>query len=483
MADQYDAIIIGSGQAGNPLAHALAGAGWETAIVEREHVGGTCINEGCTPTKTMVASARVAHLARRAADYGVHVSEQAGDGVSVDLDKVQVRKREVVESFREGNRSRLQNAEYVDLIDGDAHFVDTKEIEVKLNAGGTRRLRADKIFINVGARPSFPPIDGLDELVKKGPESGRVLNSTTMMETDVIPPHLIIVGGGYIGVEFGQMFRRFGSEVTLIQRGDQLLTREDADVADAVAEILREEGIDVRLNAGAQRVRQNGDGELVLTVKDKASGEERDLTGSHLLIAAGRQPNTDSLGLAEIGIKLDKRGHVETNDRLETNVEGIYALGDVKGGPAFTHIAYDDYRIIQTNLLEDGDTSTRTSISGRLVPYTVFMDPQLGRVGLSEREAREQGRDVRVAKMPMSHVARAIEVDETRGLMKAVVEAETDQILGVAVLGIEGGELMSLLQVAMMGNLPYTALRDGIFSHPTLAESLNNLFTMWQGEA
>ena len=454
--------------------------GWQTAIVEREHVGGTCVNEGCTPTKTMVASARVAHLARRAGDYGVRV----GSDISVDLDKVQARKRRVVESFRSGNRDGLEDADNIELIDGDARFVaaaekgaqknGTHEIEVKLNAGGTRRLRADKIFINVGARPNFPPIDGLGEAMK----TGRVLNSTTMMETEVIPSHLLIVGGGYIGVEFGQMFRRFGSEVTLIQRGDQLLTREDADVADAVAEILREDGIDVRLNSGAQRVSQNGDGDLILTVKDKESGEESDLVGSHLLVAAGRQPNTDTLGLDEIGIEMDRRGHVQVNDQLETNIEGIYALGDVKGGPAFTHISYDDFRVVRTNLLEEGDAS----INGRFVPYTVFMDPQLGRVGLSESEAHEQGRSVRVAKMPMSRAARAIEVDETRGLMKAVVDAESEQILGVAVLGIEGGELMSLLQVAMMGKLPYTALRDGVFSHPTLAESLNNLFTMWQGE-
>ncbi len=475
MADQYDAIIIGSGQAGNPLAQALASAGWHTAIVEREHVGGTCVNVGCTPTKTMVASARVAHLARRAADYGV----QIGREVSVDLEKVQARKREVVESFRSGNRQGLENADKIDLIDGDARFVDTHEIEVKLNAGGTRRLSADKIFINVGARPSFPPIDGLDELLDNERASGRVLDSTTIMETAVIPSHLIIVGGGYIGVEFGQMFRRFGSEVTIIQRGEQLLTREDADVADAVVEILREEGIDVRLNAGAKRVAQKGNGQIVLTVEEKGSGERREIFGSHLLIAAGRQPNTDTLGLDAAGVEMDKRGHIQTNERLETNVTGIYALGDVKGGPAFTHISYDDFRIVRTNLLEDGDVS----ISGRLVPYTVFMDPQLGRVGLSESEAREQGRSVRVAKMPMSSVARAIEVDETRGLMKAVVDAETEQILGVAVLGIEGGELMSLLQVAMLGKLPYTALRDGIFSHPTLAESMNNLFNhQWQAE-
>lgn len=282
--------------------------------------------------------------------------------------------------------------------------------------------------------------------------------------------HLLILGGGYVGLEFGQMFRRFGSEVTIVQRGDQLLAREDADVTKAVAEILRDDGIDVLLNTDAQRVAQAADGTILLTVSSEEG--ERTLCGSHLLIAAGRTPNTDVLDPQVAGIAVNQRGHIPVNERLETNVPGIYALGDVNGGPAFTHISYDDFRVLRTNLIEGGAATT----TGRLVPYTVFIDPQLGRVGLSEHEAREQGRNIRVAKLPMRSVARAIEVDETRGFMKAIVDADTQQILGCAILGIEGGEIMSALEIAMLGKLPYMVLRDGVFAHPTLVESLNNLF-------
>jgi pyruvate/2-oxoglutarate dehydrogenase complex dihydrolipoamide dehydrogenase (E3) component len=290
------------------------------------------------------------------------------------------------------------------------------------------------------------------------------------MELDEVPDHLLVLGGGYVGLEFAQMFRRFGSEVTVVQRGRQLLSREDADVAEAVAEILREDGIEVLLETRAERAEQTEDGSIRLTIRTPEG--ESTLEGSHLLATAGRPPNTDQLNLEAAGVETDKRGFIKVNERLETNVPGIWALGDVKGGPAFTHISYDDFRIVRTNLLEGGNAT----INDRMVPYTIFIDPQLGRVGLSEEEAREQSRNVRVAKMPMSHVARALEVDEPRGVMKAVVDAETHQILGCAVLGIEGGEVMAMIQIAMMGGVPYTVLRDAIFAHPTLAESLNNLF-------
>jgi pyruvate/2-oxoglutarate dehydrogenase complex dihydrolipoamide dehydrogenase (E3) component len=290
------------------------------------------------------------------------------------------------------------------------------------------------------------------------------------MELDVVPEHLLILGGGYIGMEFGQLFRRFGSRVTIVQRGPRLLGREDADIADAIAAIVREDGVEVLLDTSAQRVERAADGTIRLTVTTPEG--EQVLAGSHLLLAAGRVPNSEALNLPAAGVQTDKRGNIMVNDKLETNVPGIYALGDVNGGPAFTHISYDDFRIIRTNLLEGGNASR----AGRLVPYTVFTDPQLGRVGLGEDEARAQGRKIRVAKMPMSYVARALEMDESRGLMKAIVDADTDQILGCAVLGIEGGEIMAQIQIAMMGHLPYTVLRDGIFAHPTLAESLNNLF-------
>jgi pyruvate/2-oxoglutarate dehydrogenase complex dihydrolipoamide dehydrogenase (E3) component len=455
--ETYDAIVIGAGQAGGPLSTALANAGHKTALIEREHVGGTCINEGCTPTKTMVASGRVAYLARRAADYGVHVGP-----VTVDMAKVRQRKRDIVDSFRNGSQGRIERTAGVDLLFGAASFSGQKTLDVRMNDRTTRQLSADLIFINAGARPSMPRMEGIDDV--------PYLNSTTIMELGAVPEHLLVIGGGYIGLEFGQLFRRLGSQVTIVQRGPKLLAREDADVADAVAEIMRQDGIELLLDSEAPRVARAAGGTIHLTVR--GGGQERVIDGSHLLAAAGRTPNSDSLNLEAAGVQADKHGFIQANERLETNVPGIYALGDIKGGPAFTHISYDDFRIIRSNLIEKGAATTKQ----RLVPYTVFIDPQLGRVGMSEQEARAQGRNIRVATLPMTSVARALEVDETRGFMKAIVDAETKQILGAAVLGIEGGEVMAVLQMAMIGNVPYTTLRDGVFAHPTLAESLNNLF-------
>jgi pyruvate/2-oxoglutarate dehydrogenase complex dihydrolipoamide dehydrogenase (E3) component len=455
--ESFDAIIIGSGQAGGPLATAFATAGRKTALIERTHIGGTCVNEGCTPTKTMVASARVAYLARRAADYGVHTGP-----LTVDMVKVRQRKRDIVESFRGGSQRRLEATTNLELVFGKATFTSPKTLDVRLAGGEIRRLTAETIVINTGARPSLPPVPGL--------ETVPVLDSTSIMELDVVPEHLLVFGGSYIALEFGQMFRRFGSRVTIIQRSGQLLSREDPDIADAVATIMREDGLDVLLNAKTLEVARAVDGGVQLRVSTPEG--ERTLTGSHLLVAAGRVPNTDALGLDFVGIRVDEHGNVRVSERLETNVPGIYAVGDVKGGPAFTHISYDDFRILRSNLLDGGNATT----AGRLVPYTVFIDPQLGRVGLSEQEARETGRAIRVAKMPMSYVARALEVDEPRGFMKAVVDADTKEILGGAILGLEGGELMAIFEVAMLGRLPYTVLRDAVFAHPTLAESLNNLF-------
>lgn len=457
MTELFDVIIIGSGQGGGPLASAFAQAGRKTALVEATHVGGTCINEGCTPTKTMVASARVAHLARRAADYGV----QTGP-VSVDLEVVRRRKREIVTSWRSGSEKRLTDGG-VELIMGEAQFSGPHAVRIALNSGGTRALQAETIVINAGARSSVPDLPGLADV--------PFLDSTSIMELGEVPEHLIVLGGGYIGLEFGQMFRRFGSRVTIVQRGEQLLAREDADIADAVAEILREDGIEVLLNSDAKAVARTADAAIQLTISTPDG--ERTLNGSHLLVAVGRTPNSDRLNLAAAGIAADKRGNITADERLATNVPGVYVIGDIKGGPAFTHISYDDYRILKANLIDGAQRTT----SERLVPYTVFIDPQLGRVGLGEDEARKAGRNVNVATLPMSSVARAIEVDETRGLMKAVIDAESKQIIGFTMLGIEGGEIMSAVQVAMMGGLPYTALRDGVFAHPTLAESLNNLFT------
>ena len=453
----YDAIVIGAGQGGVPLAKALAQAGRKVALVEREHVGGTCYNEGCTPTKTMVASAKVAYLDRRSADYGVR-----NGPVTVDMVAVRQRKRDIVEDFRDGGEQRIRDTEGLDLVWGEASFTGPEELEVRPESGAASRLGAGNFFINTGSRPANPPIEGL--------RSVPTLNSTTIMELDEVPEHLLILGGGYVGLEFAQMFRRFGSEVTVVQQDSQLLSREDADVAEAVAEILREDGVEVLLETRAERAEQAGDTEILLTVGTPE--REKRLAGSHLLVAAGRMPNTDRLNLEAAGVVADEHGYIKVNERLETSVEGIWALGDVKGGPAFTHISYDDFRIIKTNLLDGGEATT----TGRIVPYTVFIDPQLGRVGSSEGEARDQGLNISVARMPMKHVARALEVDEPRGMMKAVVDADTRRILGCAVLGIEGGEVAAMIQVAMMGGMPYTTLRDAVFAHPTLAESLNNLF-------
>jgi pyruvate/2-oxoglutarate dehydrogenase complex dihydrolipoamide dehydrogenase (E3) component len=453
---QYDAIVIGSGQAGTPLSVALAQAGMRTALVERKHVGGTCINEGCTPTKTMVASGRVAYLARRAADYGVHTGP-----ISIDLTKVRQRKRDIVDSFRNGSQSRIEKTANLELIFGEASFSSSKTVTVRTNDGGQRVLSANYIFINAGTRASRPKLEGLDTV--------PVLDNISIMELDAVPEHLLVLGGGYIGLEFGQLFRRFGSRVTIVQSAGQLLTREDPDIAEEVAKILQQDGVEILLNAKTTRVNQ-ADGELRLEVQRQ--GKAATLTGSHLLAATGRASNADTLNVTAAGIQTDARGFIKVNDRLETTASGIYALGDIKGDPAFTHISYDDFRIIRANLLEKKSASTKN----RLVPYTVFIDPQLGRIGLTEAEARAQSRKFRVARLPMTSVARALEVDETRGFMKAIVDGESNQILGAAVLGIEGGEVMSALEIAMMGKLPYTALRDGTFAHPTLAESLNNLF-------
>jgi pyruvate/2-oxoglutarate dehydrogenase complex dihydrolipoamide dehydrogenase (E3) component len=454
--DHYDAIIIGSGQAGKPLATTLGKAGWKSALIERAYIGGTCINYGCTPTKTMFNSARVAYLARRAVDYGVHNGE-----VKVSMAEVRRRKQSVVESFRESGLKGIQRTENLDLLTGNAKFIGPHEIEVQLNDGGTRHLSAEKIFINAGGRPAQPQLEGIDNV--------PTLDSTSIMELDELPEHLLVLGGGYIGLEFGQMFRRFGTDVTMVQRAGQLLGREDSDVAEAVLKVMEEDGIKVWVNTEAIRVKQDGT-RIELTVRTPEG--EQTLSGTHLLVAVGRKPNTEDLNLAVVGVETDKRGNVKVNSKLETNVPGVYALGDVTGGPQFTHISYDDFRIIRTNLLQGGNATT----DGRLVPYTVFIDPQLGRVGISETAAREKGLNTRVAKLPMTHVARAIEMSETRGFMKAIVDADTNQILGAAVLGVEGGELMTMFEIAMMGKLPYTVLKDAIFAHPTLAESLNNLF-------
>ena len=454
--DHYQAIVIGSGQGGNPLCGALAQAGLRTALIERRHIGGTCVNEGCTPTKTMLASGRVAYLARRGTEYGVQTSD-----IRIDMQRVRQRKRDIVDSFRNGSQKRLEKTANLDLIFGEGSFTGPKSVSVRLKDGAERTLSADRIFINVGARPSVPKLEGLKDV--------PFLDSTSIMELDAVPEHLLVLGGGYVGLEFAQLFRRLGGRVTIVHSREQLLVGEDADVAGEVLAILKQDGIDVLLSSRAEGVVKSG-GNIQLTMR--AGKESRTVQGSHLLTATGRTPNTDSLNVGAAGIATNERGFIKVNAKLETNVEGIYALGDINGGPAFTHISYDDFRILRTNLIEKGTATTEN----RFIPYTLFIDPQLGRVGITEEQARAQNKKIRVAKMPMTYVARALEVDETRGFMKAIVDAESKQILGAAVLGLEGGEIMTMLQLAMMGHLPFAALREATFAHPTLAESLNNLF-------
>ena len=456
--DHYQAIVIGSGQGGTPLCQALANAGLRTALVERAHVGGTCVNEGCTPTKTMVASGRVAYLARRGADYGVHTGN-----ITIDMSRVRQRKRDIVNTFRNGNQSRMEKTPNLDLLFGEASFTGPRSIQVRLKDDSKRTLTADQFFINAGCRASVPSLEGM--------QSVPYLDSTSIMELDAVPEHLLVIGGGYIGLEFGQLFRRFGSRVTIVQQSPQLLRGEDADVAAEVLAIMQQDGIDVLLSTKVQRIAKEGP-QIKIAVASAGESESRTISGSHVLAATGRVPNSDVLNISAAGIAADKRGFIQVNAKLETNVAGIYALGDIKGGPAFTHISYDDFRIIRTNLIEKGSAS----IEGRLVPYTVFIDPQLGRVGLSEEEARAQNRKIRVAKMPMSRVARALEVDEARGFMKVIIDAGTKQILGATVLGLEGGEVMSMIELAMLGKLPYTVLYNAVFAHPNLSEALNNLF-------
>jgi pyruvate/2-oxoglutarate dehydrogenase complex dihydrolipoamide dehydrogenase (E3) component len=459
--EKADALILGAGQAGKPLALALANAGWKTLIVEREYVGGTCINVGCTPTKTMVASARVAYLARRAADYGVNAGP-----VTVDLARVVARKRDIVERFRNYGTQRLQKTTNVELVFGAARFVDATTVDVRLRDGGERRFTAAKTVINTGARPSQPPIPGLSGV--------PALDSSSIMELTELPHHLVVLGGGFIGLEFAQMFRRFGAEVTVLEGAPRLALRDDPDVGEALRKVLTEDGLRIECDAKVERVDgRAGD----IGVHYRRDGAVQTVRGSHLLVAVGRRPNTEDLDLAAAGVAIDGKGYVTVDETLQTSTAGIFAVGDVKGGPAFTHISYDDFRILRDRWLANKDAR----LGDRLVPNTVFTDPQLAGVGLNETAARERGLDIRVAKIGMNGVARALEMDESRGFIKVIVDAKTDQILGCTVFGIEGGEIMSMLQIAMMGKLPYTVLKEAIFAHPTLAEGLNNVFLALDG--
>ncbi|MGI4022661.1 MAG: mercuric reductase, partial [Janthinobacterium lividum] len=382
----YDAIVIGSGQAGTPLAKKLARAGKKTALIEKRFVGGTCVNDGCTPTKALIASARNAYMATRT-DLGVEVAS-----FKIDFPVIMARKDAIVIKSRKGGQKGLEETENLDLIFGDASFIDKKTLSVKLNAGGEEEMTADLIFIDTGAKTTIPKIEGI--------ESIDYLTSTTILDLKELPESLIIIGGNYIGLEFGQMFSRFGSKVTILEKGKTIMSREDADVSETVTQFLTEEGIDIITDAETQKVEKSADGKITMTIKK--DGQTKQITASHLLIAVGRSPQTKTLGLDKAGVEIDEKNYIKVNDKLETTAEGIYALGDVKPGPAFTHIAYNDHLIVLKNLMENANLT----IKGRPVPYCMFTDPQLGRIGLSENEAREQGLDIKVAKLPMEHVAR-----------------------------------------------------------------------------
>jgi pyruvate/2-oxoglutarate dehydrogenase complex dihydrolipoamide dehydrogenase (E3) component len=441
----YDAIVLGSGQAGNPLSQKLADHGWSVALVEKEHLGGTCVNTGCTPTKTMVASAQVAYYARHGARWGVHA-----EAVSIDLPQVVTRKDQVVLQSRSGLERKVRERPNLHLYRAHGRFLDPHRVRA-----GDEVLESDRIFIDTGCRPSIPPIQGLDQ-------AGYLTNASLMQLTE-LPEHLLILGGGYIGLEFGQMFRRFGSRVTVVHSAEQILPREDADVASELQQALEAEGIRFVLKARTNRVERTS-GQVILHLDGGDSSEG--VRGSHLLVATGRRPNTDDLGLDTTGVQTTPQGFISVNGRLETTVAGIWALGDVKGGPAFTHISYNDYQIVYANVIEGKNLTT----TNRVVPYAVFTDPQLGCVGLTEKEARASGRRLKIGKIPMSWVARAIERDETAGLMKLVVDAETDRILGAAILSSEGGELIQILEFVMLADAPYTLLKGAVYIHPTLAE-------------
>jgi pyruvate/2-oxoglutarate dehydrogenase complex dihydrolipoamide dehydrogenase (E3) component len=442
---KYDAIIVGSGQAGNPLAYRLADLGWSVALIEKKDLGGTCINVGCTPTKAMVHRAQVAHYARNAARWGVNAPN-----VSVDLARIVAQKDEVVLSFRGSQQKQVDKRTNLRLYRGQASFVAPHQLRV-----GGDLLESEKIFIDTGCRPSIPAIPGLDAV--------SYLTNETIMQLTTVPEHLLILGGGYIGLEFGQMFCRFGSRVTILHSGKQIVTREDPETILELQKALEAEGIQFLLNARTSRLENKNN--AINLFFDTPSGPSS-VTGSHLLVATGRTPNTDDLGLDKAGIESDRNGYIKVNGRLETNVPGVWALGDCKGGPAFTHISYNDFQIVYSNLVE----RKNLTVENRLVPYCVFTDPQLGGVGLTEKEARAKGFKLEIGRCPMTRVARAIERGETAGLMKLVVDASNDRIIGASILASEGGELVQILGTLMLANQPYTLLKGAVYIHPTLAE-------------
>src|SRR5215472_3659686 len=443
---RYDAIVIGTGQAGPALARRLAGSGMQVAIIERGRFGGTCVNTGCTPTKTLVASAYAAHMARRGADYGFSI----GGEVKVDMKRVKARKDYVAGLSNRGVERSLKRLENCRVYEGHARFVSPREVQV-----GSESLSADRIFINVGGRAAVPDIPGIDSI--------DYLSNSSMMEVDFLPRHLLVLGGSYIGLEFGQMYRRFGSEVTIVEIGPRLIAREDEDVSDAVAGFLGREGLEVRMSARCLSLSKRGD-DIVMTVD--CDGAASEIRGSHLLVATGRRPNTDDLGLERAGVRQDPRGFIEVDDELRTNVSGIWALGDCNGRGAFTHTSWNDFEIVAANLL-DGD---RRRVSDRIPAYALFTDPPLGRAGMTEAEVRKSGRRALIGRIAMKDVSRAFEKGETEGFMKILVDASTKEILGASFLGTSGDEAIHCVLDAMYAKAPYTMLQRAMHIHPTVAE-------------
>ena len=446
MASSHDAIVIGTGQAGPTLAADLSGAGMRVAVVERHRFGGTCVNVGCTPTKTLVASARAAHVSRRAGDFGVVID----GGINVDMRRVKARKGAIVRKSNKGVESWLKARDNCTVYEGHARFEDPHRIRV-----GEHRLEAEQIFINVGARAYVPPLPGLDRV--------DCLTNSGMMDLDVLPEHLIIIGGGYIGLEFAQMYRRFGSRVTLIEMGARLIRREADDVSDAVKEILEAEGVEVRLNAECLSLDQRGNTVVATVYCDQGAPE---VAGSHLLLAVGRRPNTDDLGLDAAGVDLGARGHIRVDDTLRTSVPGIWALGECNGRGAFTHTTYNDYEIVAANLLH----GELRRVTDRIDCYALYIDPPLGRVGMTERQVRESGQPALIATRPMTRVSRAVEKGETNGFMKVLVDARTNQILGAAILGVGGDEVVHSILDVMYAKAPYTVIQRAVHIHPTVSE-------------
>jgi pyruvate/2-oxoglutarate dehydrogenase complex dihydrolipoamide dehydrogenase (E3) component len=451
MKAQFDAIIIGTGQAGPALAARLSGAGMKVAVIERKQFGGTCVNTGCIPTKTLVASAYAVHLARRAAEYGISVGGQ----IDVDMTRVKARKDEISGRSNKGVENWMRGLANATVYLGHARFEGPRRVRVNDDV-----LEADKIFINVGGRALVPPMPGLDQV--------SYFTNSSMMGIDFLPEHLVIIGGSYIGLEFGQMYRRFGSQVTIVEKGPRLIAREDEDVTRAVREILEKEGVHIRLNAECMTVAKEG--ERVVVGLDCAEAN-RQVEGSHLLLAVGRVPNTADLGLDKAGVETDNAGYIKVDDQLRTNIPGIWALGDCNGKGAFTHTSYNDFEIVAANLL---DKDTR-KVSDRIMTYALFIDPPLGRAGMTETQVRASGRKALVATRPMSRVGRAVEKGETQGFMKVIVDAETKKILGAAILGVTGDEVIHTLLDVMYAEVPYTTVSRAMHIHPTVSELLPTL--------